>query len=152
LIGSVRRECIDHLIVFNAEHLGRILAKYVAYYNEVRTHVSLGKDTPCTLPIERFGDGAALMDAAAPSDSGLAAIVGLRRPILEPILTRHALFIAIVNDVDSFTVGGRRRLVPSRGPPARALPIPRARRPILARSNLASSRCCGHPLGQRLRR
>jgi [acyl-carrier-protein] S-malonyltransferase len=51
---------------------------------------------------------AALMDAAAPSDSGLAAIVGLRRPILEPILTRHALFIAIVNDVDSFTVGGRR--------------------------------------------
>ncbi len=56
LIGSVRRECIDHLIVFNAEHLGRILAKYVAYYNEVRTHVSLGKDTPCTRPIERFGD------------------------------------------------------------------------------------------------
>jgi transposase InsO family protein len=56
LIGSVRRECIDHLIVFNAEHLRRILAKYAAYYNEVRTHVSLGKDTPCARPIERFGD------------------------------------------------------------------------------------------------
>jgi hypothetical protein len=56
LIGSVRRECIDHLIVFNAEHLGRILAKYVAYYNEVRTHVSLGEDAPYTRPIERFGD------------------------------------------------------------------------------------------------
>jgi [acyl-carrier-protein] S-malonyltransferase len=49
---------------------------------------------------------AALMDAAAPSDSGLAAIVGLRRPILEPILAQHAAFIAIVNDVDSFVVGG----------------------------------------------
>jgi [acyl-carrier-protein] S-malonyltransferase len=51
---------------------------------------------------------AALMDAAAPSDSGLAAITGVRRRILEPILTRHALSIAIVNDVDSFTVGGPR--------------------------------------------
>jgi [acyl-carrier-protein] S-malonyltransferase len=49
---------------------------------------------------------AAMMDAVAPSRSGLAAIAGLRRPVLEPILTRHALSIAIVNDVDSFTVGG----------------------------------------------
>ncbi len=56
LIGSIRRECTDHLIVFNAEHLRRILAKYAAYYNEGRTHVSLGKDAPCTRPIERFGD------------------------------------------------------------------------------------------------
>ena len=51
---------------------------------------------------------AAAMDAAAPSDGGLAAIVGLRRPNLEPILARHELSIAIVNDVDSFVVGGRR--------------------------------------------
>src|SRR6516162_8991612 len=43
LIGSIRRECTDHLIVLNAEHLRRILAKYVAYYNDVRTHVSLGR-------------------------------------------------------------------------------------------------------------
>jgi hypothetical protein len=56
LIGSIRRECTDHLIVFNAEHLRRILAKYTTYYNEVRTHVSLGKDVPRTRPIERFGD------------------------------------------------------------------------------------------------
>ena len=59
LIGTIRRECTDHLIVFNAEHLRRILVKYAAYYNEVRTHVSLGKDAPCTRPIERFGDIAA---------------------------------------------------------------------------------------------
>jgi len=56
LIGSIRRECTDHLLVFNAEHLRRILAKYATYYNEVRTHVSLGKDAPCRRPVERFGD------------------------------------------------------------------------------------------------
>jgi transposase InsO family protein len=56
LIGSVRRECTDHLIAFNAEHLRRLLAKYAICYNEVRTHGSLGKDMPCTRPIERFGD------------------------------------------------------------------------------------------------
>ncbi len=56
LIGSVRRECTNHLIVFNAEHLRRILSKYARYYNEVRTHVSLGKDAPYTRPIERYGN------------------------------------------------------------------------------------------------
>jgi transposase InsO family protein len=56
LIGSTRRECTDHLLVFNAEHFRRILAKYASYYNEARTHVSLGKDAPCRRPIERFGD------------------------------------------------------------------------------------------------
>jgi hypothetical protein len=56
LIGSIRRECTDHLIAFNAEHLRRILAKYTSYYNKVRAHVSLGKVMPCTRPIERFGD------------------------------------------------------------------------------------------------
>jgi transposase InsO family protein len=50
LIGSIRRECTDHLIVFNAAHLRRILTKYAA------THVSLGKDAPCTRMIEQFGD------------------------------------------------------------------------------------------------
>jgi len=56
LIGSIRRECTDHLIVFNAEHLRRILARYAAYYNQVRTHVSLDKDAPFTRPVERYGD------------------------------------------------------------------------------------------------
>ena len=55
LIGSIRRECTDHLIVFSEEHLRRILAKYATYFNEVRTHVSLWKDAPCTRAIERFG-------------------------------------------------------------------------------------------------
>jgi transposase InsO family protein len=56
LIGSIRRECTDHMIVVCEDHLRRILAKYAAYYNEVRTHVSLGKDAPYTRPIELFGD------------------------------------------------------------------------------------------------
>jgi hypothetical protein len=56
LIGSARHECTDHVIVFNEEHLRRILSKYASYYNEVRTHLSLGKDAPCTRPIERVGD------------------------------------------------------------------------------------------------
>ena len=56
LIGSARHECMDHVIVLNEDHLRRILSKYASYYNEVRTHLSLGKDAPCTRPIERFGD------------------------------------------------------------------------------------------------
>src|SRR5437899_1990339 len=59
LIGSIRRECTDHVIVFNAEHLRRILAKYTSYYNEGRVHISLGKDAPCGRQIERFGGIAA---------------------------------------------------------------------------------------------
>ena len=56
LIGSIRRECTDHLIVLNEEHLRRILAKFSTYYNGWRPHISLGKDAPNRRPIERFGD------------------------------------------------------------------------------------------------
>ena len=63
-------------------------------------------DGPSTLRLAQRR--AAAMDAAAPKDSGLAAIVGLLRPALEPILASNAAFIAIVNDDDHFTVGGSR--------------------------------------------
>ena len=56
LVGSIRRECTDHIIVFNEAHLRRILSKYARYYNEGRTHIALGKDAPCRRPIELFGD------------------------------------------------------------------------------------------------
>jgi len=56
LIGSTRRGCTDHMIVFNEAHLRRILSKYARYYNEGRTHLALGKDAPCRRPIEREGD------------------------------------------------------------------------------------------------
>jgi transposase InsO family protein len=55
LIGSIRRECLDHMIVFGEGHLRRILKSYAAYYNEARTHLSLDKDAPIERPVQRFG-------------------------------------------------------------------------------------------------
>ena len=55
LIGSIRRECVDHLIVHGEAHLRRILTKYAAYYNELRTHRSLGKDAPIHRAIQHVG-------------------------------------------------------------------------------------------------
>ena len=55
LIGSIRRECVDHVIVLGEPHLRRILTKYAAYYNELRTHRSLGKDAPIHRAIQHVG-------------------------------------------------------------------------------------------------
>jgi transposase InsO family protein len=46
LIGSIRRECLDHFVVFDEAHLRPLLKAYASYYNEVRTHLSLNKDAP----------------------------------------------------------------------------------------------------------
>src|SRR5216684_3670789 len=59
LIGSIRRECLDHIVVFGEAHLRQILAAYVDYYNELRTHLSLDKDSPAHRPIHRYGQIAA---------------------------------------------------------------------------------------------
>ena len=55
LIGSVRSERLDHVIVFGEAHLRRIVSLYASYYNEARTHLSLGKDAPISRSIERYG-------------------------------------------------------------------------------------------------
>ena len=55
LIGSIRRECLDHVIIGGEEHLHRVLETYARYYNEVRTHRSLGKDAPLTRPVQHLG-------------------------------------------------------------------------------------------------
>ena len=55
LIGSIRRECLDHIVVFGEAHLRRILAAYAGYYNKVRTHLSLFKDSPVQRPVQRSG-------------------------------------------------------------------------------------------------
>ena len=55
VIGSIRRECLDHIIVLDEEHLRRILKNYADYYNGVRTHRSLDKDAPITRQIQRIG-------------------------------------------------------------------------------------------------
>ena len=52
LIGSIRRECLDHVIVFNERSLKRILRSYFDYYHNCRTHLSLGKDAPATRPVQ----------------------------------------------------------------------------------------------------
>jgi len=55
LIGSIRRECLDHIVVLGEGHLRRILKSYAAYYNQVRPHLSLAKDAPLHRPIHRTG-------------------------------------------------------------------------------------------------
>src|SRR5208337_4253302 len=51
VIGSIRRECLDHILIFNERHLGRVLFSYVDYYHRTRTHLSLDKDCPDPRPI-----------------------------------------------------------------------------------------------------
>src|SRR6266481_4280796 len=46
LIGTLRRDCLDHVLIYGERHLRRILSLYSLYYNETRTHLGLGKDTP----------------------------------------------------------------------------------------------------------
>ena len=55
LIGSIRRECVDHFVVLGEAHLRRILQTYARYYNNIRTHRSLDKDAPLSRPVQRTG-------------------------------------------------------------------------------------------------
>jgi len=55
LIGSIRREFIDHVVVLGEAHLRRMLQCYARYYNEIRTHRSLDKDAPLSRPVQRIG-------------------------------------------------------------------------------------------------
>jgi transposase InsO family protein len=57
VIGSIRRECLDHVIVFSERHLRRVLRAYVAYYQRSRTHLALGKDAPEARAVEPAGAG-----------------------------------------------------------------------------------------------
>jgi transposase InsO family protein len=55
LIGSIRRECIDHVVVFSERHLRHVLLSYKEYYNATRTHLSLNKDAPISRAAETAG-------------------------------------------------------------------------------------------------
>ncbi len=55
LIGSIRRECLHHVLIFGEAHLRHILREYRSYYNEVRTHRSINKDAPISRPVQRAG-------------------------------------------------------------------------------------------------
>jgi hypothetical protein len=55
LIGSIRRECIDHIVVLGEGHLRHVLRSYKDYYNATRTHLSLNKDAPTHRGVEWAG-------------------------------------------------------------------------------------------------
>jgi transposase InsO family protein len=55
LIGTVRRECLDRMLIFGESHLRQVLSLYAAYYNQMRTHLALGKNAPLGRAVERSG-------------------------------------------------------------------------------------------------
>src|ERR1700686_3712126 len=55
LIGSIREECLDHVVVFSERHLRHLLLSYMKYYNGFRTHLSLEKDAPVSRAVDRVG-------------------------------------------------------------------------------------------------
>ena len=55
LIGTVRRECLDRILIFGESHLRRVLASYATYYNQTRTHLALQKDAPLRRAVQRSG-------------------------------------------------------------------------------------------------
>jgi transposase InsO family protein len=60
LIGTLRRECLDHVVVFGEHHLRCVLFAYAAYYNQTRPHRSLQKDAPLRRTIQRIGEVAVM--------------------------------------------------------------------------------------------
>ena len=55
LIGSIRRECVDHIVILGERHLRHVLLSYMKYYNDVRTHLLLNKDAPASRSVQRAG-------------------------------------------------------------------------------------------------
>ena len=92
-IGSVRRECLDHIIVFNETGLQRLMNLYCIYYERSRTHLSLDKDTPIPRPVTKSSDGVIV---SIPQVGGLHHRANGARP--EPRQRRqldaHSLFVA----------------------------------------------------------
>jgi putative transposase len=57
VIGSIRRECLNHIVIFNEAHLRRVLTTYLAYYHRTRTHLGLDKDSPDHRPLSTTSTG-----------------------------------------------------------------------------------------------
>ena len=55
LIGTLRRECLDQMVIFSEMHLRRALSAYAAYYNQARTHLASQKDAPLHRAVQRSG-------------------------------------------------------------------------------------------------
>jgi putative transposase len=67
-LGSIRRECLDHVIILDERHLRRMLSAYFQYHHHSRTHLSLGKDCPEPRPIQPLSAGTVI---AFPQVGGL---------------------------------------------------------------------------------
>jgi Integrase core domain len=75
LIGSIRRECLNHVLVLSERHLRRILTHYFAYYHQARTHLALDKDAPNLRRVELPAEGKIVQ---------LPEVGGLTPPLLPP--------------------------------------------------------------------
>jgi transposase InsO family protein len=96
LIGSIRRECVDHIVVLGKTHLRRVLKSYAGYYNETRTHrsylgsvtlvVALGKDAPLRRAAAARNSNIPILEHRQPHDA-------LRR--VRKIQDRHINLLAV---------------------------------------------------------
>jgi hypothetical protein len=77
LIGTLRRECLDRVLIFGEAHLRRILFAYAAYYNQARTHLALQKEAPLHRVVQRSGPivSAAVMTDLPPMAKWMAAVI-----------------------------------------------------------------------------
>jgi putative transposase len=82
LIGSLRRECLDHIIVFNQEHLRRVLTDYLGYYYRHRTHRSLEQDCPEPRAVEPPDQG----NIVEPSQAPTPVLISLPIHTLSPLV------------------------------------------------------------------
>src|SRR5438309_8697406 len=88
LIGSIRRECLDHVLVLSERHLRRALTGYFAFYHRSRTHLALQKDTLDERPIERPELRTVVqIPEVGGLHSTIATSAGRRSSIARPVLT-----------------------------------------------------------------
>jgi hypothetical protein len=85
LIGAVRRECLDHIVVLGKRYLRRTLTAYFAYYHRARTHLSLDKDAPDVRPVER-PEAAGSCRFAKSVDSIIDTCVARHSPWVDPLI------------------------------------------------------------------
>jgi len=57
IVGTFRRECLDHMIILNEKHLRSVLKEYSEYYNRIRPHLSLNRNSPIPRIIEKIENG-----------------------------------------------------------------------------------------------
>jgi transposase InsO family protein len=92
LIGSIRRDCLDHVVIFGEQHLRHLLNSYQEYYNKSRTHLSLKKDAPIPRDAQRAGRVRANLGWASPSVHSSLSIRQRHGPVfqIQPVPERNA--------------------------------------------------------------